>query len=137
MDESVKRYVLIAVAVVLLAAAAYGVWNSFGGDDVVKQANTVTFICAETERVFQIRLEAGMTGPPLENPKTGRRSLFPAEWCYWDQCGDRDGTPVLMKEYQAQFRGEDSSNVGPTNCPVCGHIVRFRNPKPPDYPKPD
>ena len=125
MNETVKSYGAVAIAVLVVAGLAYGVWNALAEDEVADKANTVTYICAETEQVFQIKLRPDMPGDPQENPKTGERTLYPAEMCYWNECGEKGGTAVLMNTY----RGEPE----PTHCPVCGHIVRFRNPAPPGY----
>ena len=121
---SVKRYGVIAIAVAVVGAGLCWAWNAVAADQIARKANTVAYICSETGRVFQIEMTPGMPGPPLENPKTGDKTLYPAEMCYWGKCGQKGGTAVLMNTY----RGE----AEPTYCPVCGHVVRFRNPKPPD-----
>jgi hypothetical protein len=123
MDESVKRYGVGAVAILIVVFAAYGVWSAVGKDEVADRTNKVSYICSVTEKVYQIELKPDMPGDPQENPDTGERTLWPAEMCYWNECRDRGGTPVLMNTY----RGDEE----PTHCPVCGRIVRFRNPVPP------
>lgn len=126
-----KQYSVIALVVVAVIALGFGVFRSFGSDKTEKSANTVLYICAETGQTYDIELKPGMPGPPLENPKTGKKSLYRAEMCYWNECGQRGGTPVLLNEYRAQYEGRSMSDAKPTYCPVCNHIVVPRNPLPP------
>ncbi len=49
---------------------------------------------------------------------------YPAEVCYWNQCGQqKGGTWVVLQ----QTMGLDT----PTVCPKCGHAVVGHNPLPP------
>ncbi|GIW73602.1 MAG: hypothetical protein KatS3mg103_0124 [Phycisphaerales bacterium] len=58
---------------------------------------------------------------PLENPKTGTRTLVPAEACYWT----RDGRAKLEPTWVYVPEG------GRVTCPDCGRPVVGRNPQPP------
>lgn len=86
---------------------------------------TKTLICAETDQVFRDRrCPPGATFPAL-NRRTQRRTLYPAERCYWNADGSVRPTPtlVLLNQYR--------DVPGPTLCPDCGREVTPRNPMPP------
>ncbi len=129
MNEAVKHYGSIGAGILVIVLIVWSVWGAISGDDVAKAANTITHICAETGETFDIELKPDMPGVPRPNPKTGRNTLYPAEICYWNECGPKGGTPVLMNTYAGREE--------PTYCPVCGHIVRFRNPRPPSSQAPE
>lgn len=83
-------------------------------------------IDSETNELFvDYKMSSGDT-IPFKNPKTGRRSLYPAEACLWTKDGKAklEPTYVLLN----QFCGK----TGPTICPDCGRTVVGHNPMPPD-----
>ena len=122
MDEGLKRNLIIAFAVVAIAVCLYAVVRGFGEDPVVKSANTVTLMCAETGRLFEVELKEDMPPFPHENPKTGGMTLYPTEVCWRGECGQRGGTHVILNTWL--------DVEGPTRCPVCGSTVRVHNPGP-------
>ena len=123
----------IAVALLLLAAAGFGVWavrNTFGTSSAVTDANTRIFIDAETGKPFRHKLKAG-DPYPIPAP-SGKNSGYQAELCYWTADGKTktEPTPVLLEEAQGK--------PGPTFCPDCKRLVVGHNPmpKPGDKPPP-
>jgi len=82
---------------------------------------------AETGELFEFEFGFTLDTPPYphENPKTHKKTLYPTEICYWDQCGKKGGTRVILNGWLGKG--------GTTNCPVCGHIVQVHNPAPPDW----
>ena len=131
MNESIKQYGIMGIAAVLVIYAAMSIFGGSGDGQSLADANTLTCICGETEEVFQIPMEEDTPGFPLTHPKTGKDTLWPAEICYWNECGPK-GTAVLMNEYRLRTEGKSPNKAKPTECPNCGHIVRFRNPRPPE-----
>jgi len=125
MDESLKRNLVITVTVLCVGVCGYYVWSTFGQDKVADSVNTIVLKCAESGEEFEVRLTADFPPYPHENPKTHAQTLYPAEVCYWgEECRKRGGTRVILNS----LLGKEE----PTYCPVCGHIVRPRNPRPPD-----
>jgi len=125
MNDSLKRGILIGAVVLLVVACGYYAWSSMGRDEIVQAANTRVLMCSETGELFEVQLTPDFGAFPHQNPKTGTMTLYPTEICYWNQCGDRGGTRVILNHWL----GEE----GPTHCPVCGHVVRRHNPAPPDW----
>lgn len=62
---------------------------------------------------------------PYRNPKTGERSMYPVEYCFYNECGPAGGTPVILNDYLGK--------EGPTTCPRCGEEVHAHNPRPSEY----
>lgn len=114
----------IAVAA-LLAAVAITAWQFAGmAPDIASQTGT-TLIDAETGALVKgHELKIGEQYP-LVNPAHGRRTLWPAERCWWTRDGKVKPEPtfVMLKEYTGQG--------GETVCPDCGRRVVSRNPAPP------
>lgn len=121
MSDGLKKTILGVVAAGLIGYAAYAVWGTIGGGAEISKANTKGFKDSETGEVFQIKLEIGMKFP-LENPKTGKNTLYPTEICYAGKCLKKGGTYVILNS----TLGKDE----PTYCPECGTIVVPRNPGP-------
>lgn len=65
-------------------------------------------------------------GYPAVNPKTGKRTLYPVEECYWT----KDGKAKLKPTYVIlnSWFGKKT----PTICPDCGRTVTKSNRMPPD-----
>ncbi|MFQ5489770.1 MAG: hypothetical protein ACE5GE_03515 [Phycisphaerae bacterium] len=131
MNESIKKYGLMAAAAVLVIFAARAVFSGSGPEVDLKEANTLTCIDGKTEKVYQIPMEEDMPGFPLKNPDTGEETLWPAEMCFWNECGPAGGTPVLLNTYRLRTEGKDPNKAKPTECPKCGHITTGHNPRPP------
>jgi hypothetical protein len=112
--------VVLVVAAVLILRAIPG--RSEAGED----SRLRTLIDAKTSEVFNgFRISDG-DQIPYTNPKTGERTLYPAEACYWNADGTAKLTPTLVfvKAYQPGVEEE-------TVCPDCGRKVVLRNPMPP------
>lgn len=110
-----------AICLVTLGVLGYFLFRE---DPAVAAGRTRTYICSESVKTFEYRLEEGVKYP-VESPHSGKRTGYPAERCYWTAEGGakREPTYVLMNE----FIGKD----GPTICPDCGRRVVFRNARPP------
>ena len=125
MDESLKRKIMIGAVILLVAVCGYYAWSSVGNDPVVRSANARVLMCAETGELFSIELTPDLPPYPHENPKTQRKTVYPTEVCYWNECGSKGGTRVILNSWL--------DKEGPTYCPVCGHVVRPHNRAPPDW----
>jgi hypothetical protein len=115
---------LIIAAAVAVAGGA--VWSFSGGGNAAEASTRDrVMIDAKTGDVFENYSIRDGTQMPYENPKTGERSLYPAEACYWTADGKAkaDATYVLLNGY----KGVD----GPTTCPDCNRRVVPHNPPPP------
>lgn len=115
-----------AAMLALVAAISLFIFQIFGGPPTAAaQSQTLTAIDSESNEVFKdVPLKIGDTAP-WANPRTGRRTLFPAEPCYWTKDGKAkiEPTMVLLNDY--------AGKPGPTLCPDCGRKVVGRNPMPP------
>lgn len=79
----------------------------------------------ETGEVFErIELPEGASYP-MVNPKTGKKTLYRPEPCYWGKDGKPKDKPtwVLLNGVKKL--------PGPTICPDCGRTVVPHNPAPP------
>ncbi len=121
MSEGQRKGIVIAGSIVVGIVLVISVYRTLGGDNI--PANTRRLMCAETGELFPCELTPDMPKFPHENPKTGRRTLYPVEVCYNGPCLERGGTPVILNTWLKKPE--------PTYCPVCGHIVRSHNPGPP------
>lgn len=125
MDDRLKRNLMIGVTVMAVGVCGYYVWNTFGEDETLRSANRRVIKCSETGQEFKIKITRDLKPYPHENPKTGTKTLYPTEVCYWDECGKQRGTRVILNVWLGK--------EGPTKCPVCEHTVRPHNPKPPGW----
>lgn len=123
MTEQHKKIGATVLAVLALGLLVGMVWKNFGTEDA--RADYRTLMDRETGELFELPT-ADLKPYPMPHPKTGQNTLYRTEICYWgEECRKRGGTRVIMN----QLLGKE----GPTYCPVCGHVVRFHNPRPPDY----
>jgi hypothetical protein len=122
-----KTYLVIAVFVVALGALSYVLWTSISAyrNDPARAAFTLTLMDIETREVFHLPIKAE-EHLPFTNPKTGHKTLYPVEACYWTKDGKAKLEPTLV------VLEETMGKPGPTKCPDCGRIVRHMNPQPPD-----
>lgn len=113
------RIVAIMLSLVVIAAAAYVVKNSFVSSTVTDERTRI-FVDATTGRGFRHELVLGES-IPVDAPSGGKTG-YPAEMCYWTKDGTpkSDPTPVLLNIYIGK--------PGPTFCPDCGRLVVARNP---------
>lgn len=121
------RALVGGIAVLGILAGAIFAYRAVAGRSALRDdINRRTLIDSVTGRVFEeFPLPTGAS-LPYENPKTGERTLYTAEACYWNADGTAklDPTWVLLNE----LVGKD----GPTLCPDCGRRVVGHNPTPPD-----
>lgn len=117
---------LIGSVVLLLVAGLLAVRSlGLGTVDPGAASRSRVAIDAETGQVFEnFKLRDNDT-VPWAHPSTGRRTMYPAEQCFWTADGKAKLTPtyVLLNEYKG-----DST---PTTCPDCGKPVVGHNPLPP------
>ncbi len=120
-----KEKAIIAVCVVVVA---YGGWRLFSSDLVLGGGTTLAgrrMLDVETNYKFTIEIGPDFAGWPVKSPKTGKMTGFPAEACYFNACGKKQGgTWVVLKETMGQDGG--------TSCPECGQRVVGHNPLPQD-----
>lgn len=121
MSDTVKKIIIFVVCVLVLGFGAYMVKGFFSSSGELQSGLLIAD--PETGDKAYIKVDRETPAPPYKNKKTGKMSMYPAEMCYWNECGERGGTPVVLNEYL--------DKKGPTKCPVCGHRVVLHNPRPP------
>jgi len=120
LQKKIGASVLVVLALGLLVRMVY---RSMGHEATPN--DTRTLMDSETGELFECPIEK-LKPYPMLNAKTGKDTMYRTEVCYWgEDCRKAGGTHVIMNE----LLGKE----GPTYCPVCGHVVRFLNPRPPDY----
>ena len=123
MSDQQKRIGAIVLTVVALGLLAGMAWRNFGGETVA--ADVRILMDSETGELVEVPTTE-IKPWPMVNVRTGKQTLYQTEVCYWgEECRKAGGTRVIMNELLGK--------KGPTHCPVCGHVVRFHNPRPPDY----
>jgi hypothetical protein len=126
--RSRRQVAMMAIGVVALIVAAFiAVRGPRGlGQDPAAASQRRPAIDAQSGEAFpEFRVGRGET-QPWKNPKTGERSLYPAELCYWQ----KDGTVTLEPTYV--LLNEYAGKTGDTICPACGRKVVPHNPAPMD-----
>ena len=121
MSPGLKKRLIIAASILIGIYFAYSVYSNVAGEGV--PANTRQVMDAETGKLFSEEMRPGLGPYPHVNPKTGKKTLYPIEWCYNGPCGKKGGTPVILDPWLERAE--------PTYCPECGHVVRFHNPRRP------
>lgn len=111
---------LTLVAAIVLIASNIRLESEAGEDSRLR-----TLIDSKTGEVFADFRVADEQQPPYANPKTGERTLFPAEACYWSADGTAKITPTMV------FLREWIEPGAETRCPDCGKTVTRHNPMPP------
>ncbi len=104
---------------------AFGAWRLFSSDLVSGGTveSGVRMVNVETGYGFKIEIGEGFKGWPVKAPDTGQMTGYPAEACYRDQCGQKQGgTWVILNETLGK--------PGETLCPACGNRVVGHNPLP-------
>ncbi|MBX3389507.1 MAG: hypothetical protein KF691_08640 [Phycisphaeraceae bacterium] len=124
-----RMLVSVALAVLSLFVLGYVVYSTFRGyaNDPRRQAFFTVVADSETGEVdVHFPLPDDGRGYPAVNPKTGKRTLYPAESCYWTKDGKAklDPTYVILNGW--------FEKPGPTKCPDCGRTVTKSNRMPPD-----
>lgn len=120
MNDTLKKALLAVVAIVLVSYAACTIWGTF--EDDIGEANTRTLKDAETGELVKVPVNEDYGPFPMLNKKTGKKSLYPTEICFANQCEKAGGTYVIMND----LLGKE----GPTYCPNCGALVKYFNPGP-------
>jgi len=117
---------IVAIALAVMAFAIYSTIKSFR-DDPRRMAFYAVVADSESGEVIpQFPLPSDGKGYPAINPKTGKRTIFPAEACFWTKEGKAKLDPnyVILNTWLGK--------KGPTRCPECGKTVVRGNPMPPD-----
>lgn len=116
---------LIVAGVALLAAGVIGfvILDRPASNSALTSTRSV--MCSETGQVWE---DFGVPDEPLPwtNPRTGRKTLWIPEKCFWTNDGrarSKNPTYVILNE--------DLGKDGPTTCPDCGRPVKRFNPLPP------
>jgi hypothetical protein len=115
--------IFVALAILMAVGGGWFAWRSFGPSAAVVASSHTTCVCGETGKSFDVALEVGMTFP-VQSPYSGKKTGYPAEFCYWSKDGQimKDPTPVLMNSWLGK--------PGATFCPTCGRLVVPHNPVP-------
>jgi hypothetical protein len=114
-----------AAAVGAVAVLAIVLRSGRSLEDPGSRSRVRVAIDAETGTVFErYRIQDG-DGVPWKNPRTGDRTLYPAEKCFWSEDGSFKDTPTYV------LLNELIGKSGPTICPDCGRAVVAHNPLPP------
>lgn len=93
--------------------------------DYGAMSRTITLVDAETGDVFKnFKIKDGDT-EPWPNPRTGARTLYSPEYCYWNADATAKTTPTYV------ILNAKLGIEGPTKCPDCGRVVVHHNPEPP------
>jgi len=120
-----SQKIKVAVSVVALVVAVALVVFQLSGrqPDIGDLASSAPAICSETGEVFE-RFVAPREAQPWTNPKTDKRTLWPAERCFYTKDGKVKSKPTFV--FLKAWLGEK----GETICPDCGRRVVLRNPAP-------
>lgn len=114
---------LVSMAVLgYVSLSAYKTWT----ESPLAQSRKATLKDSETGEVFENFSTPSNESSPFANPKTGKRTLYPAEACYWTKDGKAKFPPTFV------ILNERLGITAPTKCPDCGRPVRRFNPLPPD-----
>lgn len=123
MSDLQKKIAAGVLTVGMLVLLVVMVCRTFRGEETPN--DTRTLMDSKTGELFEVPTK-DVKPYPMVNPKTGEDTLYRTEICYWgEECRKRGGTRVILNG--------SLGKKGPTYCPVCGHVVRAHNPRPPDY----
>lgn len=113
--------------VCLIAATIFGYYQlTSGGPDLASNSLYREVVDSKTGESFSnFSIGEDNSAFPYTNPKTGQRTLYPAERCYYTRDGKVKSTPTLV--FVKQYENE---NAGETACPDCGRNVIRHNPAP-------
>jgi hypothetical protein len=73
MNSEQKKFIFALVLICGAVVAAFWLWPQ-----TPALSDTLTFVCIETGEVFRVARDDVPYVLPMENPKTGRRTLLPA-----------------------------------------------------------
>lgn len=129
--ERKKLITASVIAVCSIGLLCYLIFSAVTGGSEGPEAlsRKRTVMDSETKEVFLGYAIPEGASFPLVNPKTGKKTLYIAEACYWTKegKGKREPTWVIFNSYLGKPE--------PTICPDCGRPVVPHNPKPPDFMK--
>ncbi len=117
MSDSAKKGIKIGASIVVLIIAFFMIRGSVR-DELVDSVNTRVFKDKDSGELFRVSIGPGKKYFPAENPNTGQMTLFPTEVCFKNECGDNEGTRVILNTLL--------DKPGPTFCPKCGALVSSR-----------
>ncbi len=120
---SAGKYAAIALVVVAVAICAWSIISNLGASDAAKLSNARVFLCVETNKPYDLELEAGMS-VPAPSPYSGKATGYPAERCFWTADGKIKDDPTFV------VLNEQLGKRGSTYCPDCGRLVVAYNPEP-------
>ncbi len=127
-DPKVKKAVSVALAVGSVALLGFVVLRHtvFAEPSLEKLSRIRAAVDSATGEAFpSVEVEDG-TAWPWVNPKTGQRTLYPAEFCHWTKDGKAKFEPTYV------LLNEIVGKPGKTICPDCGRVVVAHNPLPPN-----
>lgn len=118
-----KEKLIIAGCVIALSLGAWQLYNSnlIGIGSVLSGRRMLN---VDTGYRFTTELGRDFQGWPMKAPDTGKPRAYPAEACYWYDCGKvQNGTWVVLNSTLGE--------KGQTLCPKCDHLVTGHNALPP------
>lgn len=118
-----KEKLIIAGCVIALSIGAWRLFNSnlIGSGSVLSGRRMLNI---DTDYRFGTEIGLDFKGWPMKSPDSGKMTGYPAEACYWYDCGKiQNGTWVVLNSTLGK--------KGPTLCPKCDHEVTGHNPLPP------
>ncbi|MFT3685471.1 MAG: hypothetical protein QM783_11170 [Phycisphaerales bacterium] len=129
--QRVKAIVAGVAAVVGIALMCFLALSSFLKADAGSVSATRVVIDAETGELFESYKVIQGDAFPYVNTKTGKRSLYPAEPCFWTKDGKAKLEPTYVLLNAHKYPEGDKRHNEPTLCPDCGHVVTPHNKMPP------
>jgi hypothetical protein len=112
-----------------IALVAYSFRGATEDSRFASFSNDRVYVCAESGKPFPHTVTLGETYPVL-SPHSGKKTGYPAEYCYWTADGKakKEPTPVLLNSMLGK--------PGRTFCPDCKRLVVVMNPPPVEGAKP-
>lgn len=123
--QKIFRISILTLGVIAFLFIGYKTFTGFRSPTAELSRTRVMIDAATGDIITRFRLEDGMS-MPYPHPRTGERTVWPAEACFWTADGKAklEPTYVLLNEFVGK--------PGPTKCPDCGRDVVRHNPMPPD-----
>jgi len=114
--------VVVAIGVLLFSVLRGLVWAPISPNEDSRRVTAVDAVSGEVFAGYRLDMQESY---PWRNTKTGERTLYPAELCYWTKDGKAKSEPtaVLLNDLVGK--------PGKTFCHDCGRQVVGRNPMPP------
>ncbi len=113
----------LIVFFVLIGAAGFLTYRAFRmPGDPKPDPPPVTYMCSETAKTFQHRVELGEK-IPVESPHSKKKTGYPVEMCY---CWDAEGKPT-RSEPRYIIHNKWLGKEGDPVCPDCKKPVREHN----------